>query len=390
MARVYRWIALAAVAAGAAVLGWSAVYRNDDWNGPAAPAPPESAREQLLHQLEARPPRRDVDTSAAASALAAFRAERLTVVPRTSPAEHIAVAGARVGRLESDRLVVSEPGTTSPSLSLALPGAELIAPAAGGGLLAIGKEQLLLLGRAQKTAQPFPRVTLFPGSMVLPDLIDTERLWVRHPGVSTLYGYTLEPDARGLLPIAAQFEFAEPSSGPFLALRDGSFIRSREDDWQRFFPQGKRFNLRGGHPAKPFRALRAHRIDQFFVLYEDALIERLQIQDRLRVVWSHQLDAIPIDLVSAGNTLVLLTSERRGRTLGWWLEVIRADGSETRLDVGDSEVDSFRGDWVKNQLKPRGLAASEQWVALGGPQGLRVWRLNDLSAVPVPEIAAGP
>ena len=58
--------------------------------------------------------------------------------------------------------------------------------------------------------------------------------------------------------------------------------------------------------------------------------------------------------------------------------------------LGDSEPDSFRGDWVNNQLKPRGLAASEQWVAVGGLQGLRVWRLDDLSPVPVRGVTSHP
>ncbi len=399
MARAFRWIAACALPVGAA-LAWGFFYRNQGWGWApepaspkaAAPASPASAiHERFLDGLEPARPERTIDTSAAASAVASFRAERLTIPPRTSPAEQIAVQGTRVGRLERDRLIVSEPGTSSASLSFPLPGAELVVPAAAGGLLAMGKDGLLLLNHREKAPRRFPRVTLFPGSMVLPDLIDTQRLWVRHLRAPVLYGYALEAEARGLLPLTAQFELAGVADGPFLALRDGSFIHLHGSDWQRFFPQGKRFDLRGtGHGAKPFRVLLARRIDQFFVLYEDARLDRVQIQERLQVVWSHQLDALPIDVVAAGNTLVLLNTERRGRTLGWWLEVIRPDKSKARLALGDSEPDSFRGDWVNNQLKPRGLAASEQWVAVGGLQGLRVWRLDDLSPVPVRGVTSHP
>jgi hypothetical protein len=150
------------------------------------------------------------------------------------------------------------------------------------------------------------------------------------------------------------------------------------ENWRRVFTQGKRFELRGSrHPGRPLRTLRAARIDQFFILYDDARLERVQLLDRLRVVSSMQLQELPIDLTSAKNLVILLHAQRRQSDgLHWSLELLNEQGPTGRIGLGASPPESFRGDWVTRQLEPRGLAASNSWVVVGGSRRVRVWEIK--------------
>jgi hypothetical protein len=185
------------------------------------------------------------------------------------------------------------------------------------------------------------------------------------------------------LPLVSRVELSESREGTFLPLKDGSFIHLAGDHWERFFAQGKRFQLPSPQRhAAPFRVLRAARIDEFFVLYEDGLVERLQLQDRLRVVWSLRLPELPLDIASAGNTLVTLRATRDGSSTSWLLEVVGQNAPKPELiDLGVSAPDSFHDDWVARQLRSHGLTASERWIAVGGGSRLRVWQLKGLELV---------
>lgn len=349
-------------------------------------AAPEKVQ-QALERLAEAPPRPSIDTAPAESAVAEIRRSRFAPEPRAHAAPQITVSGARVGLLQTDTVVVVEPGTDRPPLELPLPGASQII-AIPGGLLAVGKHQLMRLGNGEKSPQLLPRITLFPGSTIFADLIQRDRVWVHHSSMNELYGYGLEPGASALLPIVATVPLAG-DSGVFTALPDGSFINQTGSKWERLFAQGKRFELKGpSHSAPPFRALTARRLDQFFVLYRDGLIQRLQIADKLHVVWSQSLGGLPTDIASFGDALVLLRTRRAaGGDLGWYLEVIRPNASSARLQLGVSSAESFRGDWHAHQLFTRGLAASSRFIALGGGDELRVWDSAELRPVPVP---AGP
>ncbi len=343
------------------------------------PPSASAARERLLEQLERTQQRREPDVSLAQSAVAELRRRRLSIPPLSSPAGHIAASGRRIGRVTSRGLVVDELGSDQP-LHLALPHAELVV-GSPLGLLAVGRESMLLLDRRQQKPQRFARVPLFPGSRVLADLIDRNRVWVSYPGTSKLYGYALDADAQGLLPIVQEFELHAEGASGLLPLADGSFIYRAASGWERFFPQGKRFQLDAPpSSSRPVRLLRARRIDQLFVLYADARVERLQIQERLRVLWSRQLDRSPVDIVSTGNTLIALsTRHERDPGLVWELQVFASDSPEPRrIELGPSDPGSFNGDWVARQLNQHGLVASNDWVAVGGPERLRVWDLESL------------
>lgn len=331
-------------------------------------------------------PASEPDMAPAESAVADFRRRTLNPEPQRLPSSLIAISGARVGRIEPDALVVVEPGTRKPNLVFALPGAFAVA-ATPTALFAVGKDRLLLLGPGEKKPISMPRPSLFPDSVLMPDLNDSTRIWVRHVRSNSLFGYVLDTTEAALLVPVESMTLAGAADGAFLALADGSFVRYTGEGWERLFVQGKRFELSWPkHDVAPFRALRAHRLDQFYVLFADGKLERYQIGTPMLKLWSTDLGSLPVDVATSGDSLVLLRSDRsKPDALNWKLEVIHPKRPAASLPLGASDADSFRGDWHAQLLRQYGLAASSRWIVLGGAGQLRVWDVKTLEPVSAPD-----
>lgn len=333
-----------------------------------------SASRQRLQGLADAGPRRSIDTGPAEGVVAELRRTQLSLPARGVPASQLAVSHGRIGRVGRDRFVVVEPGTTKSPLTFELPGAQLVARVPGG-LLAVGQRSMLLLPNAEQQPESWPRVTLLPGSRLLADRIEPSRVWVMHDGAGSLYGYHLVPGTDPLLPLTHQVPLTGPKPDLLLALDDGSFVYHTGEGWERMFAQGRRFPLRGlADKPRAIRTLRASRLDQFFVVFEDASVERVQIQDRLRSVWRRELGSLPVDIASLGDRLVLLRSQPVPQGLRWRLELIgKTEGESEAVTLDLSPRSELRGDWVPSLLASHGLATSKRWIALGGIESLRVW-----------------
>jgi hypothetical protein len=289
-----------------------------------------------------------------------------------------------VGRIDSDALVVVEPGTQKKSLSVTLPGAFAVT-AAPGALFAVGKDRLVVLDNGERTPRVMPRPSLFPDSRLVPDLIDATRIWVHHPRSRALFGYSLGPSTSMLLPLVDTVTLDGADDGCFVALADGSFLHFMDAEWERLFVQGKRFEFpwpRTG--ARPFRALRAHRLDHVYVLSTDGELALYQLGTTLLRVWSRNIGPLPVDVVTSGDTVFLLRTERTQRDeLSWTLQAIHRKRPDVVIPLGTSDAGAFQGDWHARLLGRFGLAASARWVTVGGTGQLRVWDAKTLEPVDV-------
>jgi len=353
------------------------------FTGPERPV----ALAPLASQALVSPPRKPVDTALAESAVADFRRRTLSPEPRSESSSRIAISGSRVGRIESNALVVVEPGTQKKRLAITLPGAFAVS-AAPGALFAVGKDRLVVLDNGAREPRSMPRPSLFPESRLMPDLIDATRIWVRHPRSQSLFGYTLGPSPSNLLPLVDTVTLSGSDDGCFVALADGSFLHFTGGSWERLFVQGKRFEVEWPSTrARPFRALRAHRLDQFYVLAMDGELELYQFEStllgsKLLRVWHRNIGPLPVDVVTSGDTVFLLRTERSERgELNWVLQVIHRKRPDVAIPLGATDAEAFQGDWHARLLGRFGLAASQRWVALGGTGQLRVWNAKTLEPV---------
>jgi len=358
---------------------------------PARHAPEPEARAPLAHPdgshgheslLPPEAPPEGVDTAPAESAVVDFRSRTLSPEPRGQPSPLIAISGSRVARIERDAVVVVEPGSRKERLTLRLAGAFAVG-ATPGALLAVGADRLLVLGTGESKPRSMPRPSLFPGSQLVPDLIDAARVWVLHPRSNSLFGYSLAASESALLPIVDTVTLGGALDGSFLPLADGSFLHFMGEGWERLFLKGQRSELPWPKTAaKPFRALRAQRLDQIYVLSVDGELGLYQLGTPLSRVWHRNVGALPVDIATSGDTVFLLRTDRTHQDdLNWSLQVIRKKGEDVVVPLGKSDAVAFEGDWHGRLLARYGLVASPRWVALGGTGQLRIWDAKTLQPV---------
>ena len=347
--------------------------------GAPFPRPLGSPGHEALLPPEALP--QGVDTAPAESAVVDFRSRTLSPEPRGQPSALIAISGSRVARIEPDALVVVEPGSPNKDLRFRLPGAFAVA-ATPLALLAVGTDRLLVLGPGESKPRSMPRPSLFPGSRLVPDLVDAERVWVLHPRSNSLVGYSLPSRESALLLILDTVTLSGSLEGSFLPLADGSLLHFMGAGWEQLVLQGKRVELPWPRTARPFRTLRAHRLDQVFVLSDDGELGLYQLEAPLKRLWHRNVGPLPVDIATSGDTVFLLRTERNQRKeLNWTLQVIRRRGPDLVVPLGGTDAGAFEGEWHPRLLARYGLAASPHWVALGGTGQLRVWDAKTLEPV---------
>lgn len=382
-----KWLLLTALGMGGLGVGLGIAFEPER----RAPRPQVEATAptaSVAHESPLPPEPAAIDVSPAASVVADFRRRTLNPEPQDQPSSLVAISGARVGRIEPDALVVVEPGAPKKRLKLRLPGAFAVA-ATPGALYAVGRDQLLVLGTGESKARSVPRPSLFPRSQLMPDLIDAARIWVRHPRSNSLFGYSLHDSAATLLPLEDTVMLGGAADGSFLALADGSFLHFTGEGWERLFLRGRRTELPWPkQKAAPFRALRAQRLDQVYVLGSDGVLELFQLKAPLERVWQRDVGPLPVDIATSGDTVFLLRTERpQGGELRWTLQVMHRKRQDVSIALGsdDPEAGTFEGDWHGRLLARYGLATSPRWVALGGTGQLRVWDAKTLQPVHVVE-----
>jgi hypothetical protein len=120
------------------------------------------------------------------------------------------------------------------------------------------------------------------------------------------------------------------------------------------------------------------------VLSTDGELALYQLGTTLLRVWSRNIGPLPVDVVTSGDTVFLLRTERTQRDeLSWTLQAIHRKRPDVVIPLGTSDAGAFQGDWHARLLGRFGLAASARWVTLGGTGQLRVWDAKTFEPVDV-------
>lgn len=372
-----RWLWVLLGSALAAFLVWR-LMRPSNPSGPSdarTPAPAHSAHERLRELLGDAGTRRSIDTRPAESALAPLRAQ-LNLPPRAWPSEHLVFAGDRVARTVEAGIEVVALGETPAQAKRSTVRASHVRALfeLGRTFGAVAEKNVLLFEPGKDAPARLPGVTWLPQARVFPDLISRNYLLVLQAPDHAIYRYFMAEGKGPLLPLVARHDLVDFDEKVFVALRDGSFVYSSGGSFNRLYTSGLTKKLVAPRAsAAPLRGLRARRIDQIFVLYEDGLVQKLYLQDRVRVAWSTRLHRLPFDLVASGDDLVLL-EDVPGDRREWRLRVVGA-GRESPLVIELGTSKALGEDWVQRLHERFGLAVSKGRVAVVGPGGLGAWNL---------------
>jgi hypothetical protein len=356
------------------LLGVAALIRFFTGSESLPPLPsPQAAPSGELQRLAAGA--RKSQPGVADSALSKLRRERLPIPNRLFSSTRIAVSGERVIRVTSEGVVVNDVHSTWEK-EVNLKGAFLVSRLPLLGLLAVGSDKMLVFDKGSVEPRTFPRVTVFPGSRLLPDLGSVDKIWVWHRGAETLYGYELA-NVVGAQLLAPERTTALPGfDGRLLTgLRDGSFLYTEGAVLLRWFVGGQPRPLSPIYEQAPLlRALLARRVDEFMLLYDDGTLELLHLQDRLKRRALYRFSQLPFDLVSTEHgAFALLASAREGGPRRWSLRFL----SQKLEAIAEVELapgpEAPGADWLEKETQDRQLAADGPWVVLGGADRLMVW-----------------
>ena len=374
----------------ALVFVWTAAVACED-GPPKPPKPPENSAErgpgsmgsaapgQLEAELagltqDAQAPR----SAAAASAVAALRDRTLPIPPREAPAQRITFSKDRIAQLGDNELVVRSVKDWQVSARVPVEDARAVTTLADGTLLAVGGRGLYHLEHGAGSAKLYPRVPLLPGSLVFGDRREKQQFWVLQTLSSALSRYELTQSAGSLLGMADFFELEGLGRGPFVVLKDGSFLYAVANRLERVFPRGKQTKLElPRQSGEVWRLLTTRRIDQVWVARSRGALELVQIAPQLNVVRSIEQPLPPYDVASSDSYVASLCIETpAGQARRFTLIVWDAQGHQ-KLKLGlSSDPAPGRGDdWVSVVTREKTLALSNNppFVAIGGPTRLSVW-----------------
>ena len=345
------------------------------------PAPSLSATQsgsELAERLGDAAPK---SVAPSASALAVLRERSLQIPPRAMPAQSISFGRGRLAQLRDSELVVRELSSFAIVARFPIKKGRGVLELADGALLAASADGLQRLLPDAKTSERFPVVTLLPGSQLVADRRERDRLWVLQVLSPTLYRYDLSPSTLPLLAPSEFFELGEPRPEAFVSLKDGSFLYGSRSQLRRMFAGGKQVRIELP-PRDPriFRLLLTRRIDQVWVVFRDGRADLLQIAPGHQLVRSLELGATVFDLAANDTQIGMIRVEQTGAgPRSFSLSVIDDRGKETLTAALPSEpAPGIGDDWVNAVTRNKTIAMSTNppLVAVGGPSFLAVWNLK--------------
>ena len=343
---------------------------------PARPAGSEPRIPEELRGLVGDASMAKADAAAAAGAIAELRRTKLELAPRKWSAERLAFGKGRLAQLGTDALVVRDTKDFGEVVRVPLEEPRRAVELADGSLLGVGASAVVRVDKKGKEIERYPRIPLFPESILFGDRRNEQRVWVLHSFGSLLYQYEIGGDAGGVTTL----EFLDLEGfdqQAFAALKDGSFLYTSKAELRRFFPGGKRWELSLPEGPPVWRLLTTRRIDQVWIARGDGQLELAQIaQNGVRVVKSLKLERA-FDIATNDKEIAVVHVENtEGKPRRWTLAVYDT-GGKPRFEVelpGDPQVGA--GDsWVSAVTRDKTVALSERssHVAVGGPGWLGVW-----------------
>ena len=321
------------------------------------------------------------DGAAINRAVAALREHTLDLPPRDGPAQRIAFGSGRLARLGQDELVVRTTSDFAVVVRVPMRDPRAVVELADGSLLAADGDALYHLEAKAKTAKRYPRVVLFPGSLLLADREEARNIWVLHTLTRSLYHQVLEESPSQLLPFGDAIDLGPMVSGGFVAMKDGSFLHASESELSRVFPKGKKttFKLQT-RGAKVQRLLTTRRIDQAWCVWSNGVMELFQVAPQFRAIRSLPLPSNVFDVASNDRHVALLRWERQADSPRRWSLVVIDENAKKllSLELPSEPAPGHGSDWVQAVTRDKTLVLSnrEPVVAVGGVTSLTVWNIE--------------
>ncbi len=339
-----------------------------------------------------RPPMPAFDAMLRISDGGSARAERkpiarVSLPPRPAPAQRVAFARGRLGRLTADELVVHDVRSWKLVTRISLANPRRLVRTADGGFAVADLTKLVRLAPRRTEPETFSRVALFPRSRLFGDERFFDRVWVHHAGDSALYRYDYADDAGPLQGVGNSLDFSGFDGRALGALPDGAFVATEQGKLRRFFPDGKSVGL-----ALPdletdvWRLVRARRIDRVWVATKSGKMSLVELGQTARRVRKIDLGMVPFELASSVRYVAALGVEPGEKHPTKWRLVVHGhDGQlvfrqELSAEPGTPPPGtSWLAHWVGN--RDLAIARDKPLVAVGGATSVEVWDVKKRSRV---------
>lgn len=310
-----------------------------------------------------------------------IREHKLTLTARNVPEQRIAFGRSSLGQLTSDALIVRDDKTWKERAKVTITDPRRLLVLAGGGYLALSGSSSYLLAPGAKHAEPHPRVTLFPGSVAFAERSNKNHFWVLHSFDETLYQYQLDTAIGSMMGMGDFVELKGFDHRAMVGLKDGSFLYTTQKGFRRFYPKGKRIDMKAlPGEGKVWRLLTTKRLDRVWIAQGDGEVVLAQLGPQLRQIRKIQLPATLFDIASSDSYLAALRVEQpKDGKRRWQLVVYDADGKQllqVKLPAGAPPPPGE--DWVRAVTRDRSvvLARRAPLVAVGGPGRVAVWNIK--------------
>jgi hypothetical protein len=352
---------------------------------PGVPAPPPSVS-PLDSGAGLRPSGPWEEPSAVSSALRPLRESRLELPVPRHPSPYLAFVGDDLLRLTRAGVQVRKAPGFLPLQTYPLVEPRAVVALAGGLAYAVGRSAALELALTgdEPGASPRGRPTLFPYSILLPDLIAPSELWVSHADDTKLYDHSFEASASGLLPPRAELDLVRFDQRALVGLRDGSFVFSAGRELGRSFPRGGPRWLRLPEEVRSVtRILRDKKMDRIWLVDGDGVVVLAALHERVRSLRRIVTERRLFDVAISENGIFTLELEKGTPVRRFSLARYDLEGAEVWRTSFDRVPQAAGEDWAAGfeanvrLLVPR----SGAWVVVGGPDQLDVWNAENRARV---------
>ncbi|HEX9620124.1 MAG TPA: hypothetical protein VF989_08320 [Polyangiaceae bacterium] len=321
---------------------------------------------------------------AVTEALRDLRARRLALPPPGEPTRSLAFGGGRLARALDDAVVLYDLPGGAEIARVPLEEPRALTRLADGSLFAVGRQASLRFARGSKRGDPTPKVTLFPRSTLFADLTSPERLWVLHDGDASLYQYEIDAASTPLLLPSRKIELPAFGGGPWTMLADGALVYASGAELVRVHPGGRAARLRLLEVLPSVeRLLPDRRLDRVWALGGGGRLTLLQLEvERARVITTRELGGEPFDVAAAAGRIAAVYVERATRD-SFRLSVLDPDGGVLTTGPERHGLAGAGPEWAASlteNLRPV-LESDGDFVAVGGPNMLRLWELRKGAAL---------
>lgn len=248
----------------------------------------------------------------------------------------------------------------------------------GGSVLVAGLEASFRFDPNQRTPHRLVRLSLLPGSEILPNLETPNSVWVFHAPLAQLMHYDLGADSG--LGLSSTAALPGVDGRAFAVLRDGHLLFTSQQGLVSFSPRSLARELPMPHMAGPiWRILPAYRLGRAWLVSPAGDFLLIDLGEQGRIVHTFATGQAPFDVAALGRRIVLISVSRPGASpRRFWLQLYNEEGQMTLSEELPSSVSTTAENWTQALSADKQLALGEEppRVAVGGPGSLRVYDLE--------------